>query len=180
MRRSLFVLCSVVFLASIAAHAQFQPQYDPRMNLGNPGQDEDFLKSAMNTTSAEIEWSKIASAKAANPEVKALANQTVTEAMPVAGRLVAEAKAAKVKVPDGVSGKYKKESDKLNGLSGDAFDKEYVSALVKAQHDDVGAMREEAKASKNASLQDFATRTGDQVTQRNDQAIKLQKQLGAK
>jgi len=180
MPRRFLILTSAVFLLSVAAHAQFQPQYDPNKTLGNPGQDEDFLKAAMNYTSAEIEWSKIASARSTNPSVKALAAQTIQEEGPVAGQLVAEAKASRIKVPDGLSGKYKKESEKLNSLSGDAFDKEYVTALVKVQHEDVGGMRDEAKATKSPSLQDFASKTGDQVMLRNDKAKAVQKEIGAK
>jgi putative membrane protein len=153
---------------------------DPHMTMGSPSQDYDFVKNSMNVVSAEVEWSKIANAKATNDNVKTLANETITQDNTVASRLVTEAQAQKIQVPNGLSGKYKKEADKLNGLSGDAFDKEYVSALIKLQHDDVGAMREEAKTSKNSSLADFATKTADQATARNDEAKTIEKQLGGK
>jgi predicted outer membrane protein len=94
----------------------YGPGTDARLSLGRPGVDEAFLEDEMNIVSAESEWSEIASAKGTNPDVKALANETVTEDTPVAARLVSEAKASRVKVPDGVSGKFKKESEKLNSL----------------------------------------------------------------
>jgi len=177
-KRLLLLLAFLPF--SVAAFGQFQPQYDPHLNLGNPGQDEDFLQSSMKYTTAEVEWSKIAVQKSSNPDVKALATETVNDETTIAGLLVSEAKSRKMKVPSGTSGKEKKTSDKLNGLSGADFDKEYLSALVKTQHDDIGAMREEAKASKDSSMQNFATKTGDQETARNDKAKTLLKQLGGK
>jgi putative membrane protein len=154
--------------------------YDPEKTLGAPGQDEDFLKNAMNNTSAEIEWSKIAQQKTSNADVKALAGQTVDDEMPVASRLVGEAKALNVKPPNGLSGKQKKESDKLNGLSGADFDKEYLSALEKVQHDDVGNYIEEAKDSRRSNLQSFAKSTSDTVTTRNDKTKSLRKELDGK
>lgn len=148
--------------------------------MGDPGQDYDFIKASLNIVNAEIEWSNIAHAKTTNDDVKTLSRQTTSEATSVAERLTAEAKARKIKLPDGLTGKYKKEVEKLNALTGDAFDKEYVSALIKLQHEDVGKMRDEAKASKDPSLVDFASKTADQVTSRNDFAKSIDKKLNGK
>jgi predicted outer membrane protein len=171
---------STCAFAQFGGNGAYGTASNPNMTMGNPNQDYDFVEKSMNIVSAEMEWSKIAQAKTGNENVKTLANQTVTEDTPVAQRLVTEAKGDKIKVPDSLSGKYKKESDKLNSLSGDAFDKEYVSALMKVQHEDVGQMRDEAKSSKNPSLVEFATKTGDQTTARNDAAKVLDKQLSSK
>lgn len=173
--------CSASVLAqSQGAYGEYAIANNPHMTLGNPAQDSDFVKNSMNTVGAEIEWSKIAEAKSANPDVKALANETVAEDTPVAERLVAEAKMEKAKIPDGLNGKYKKEAEKLNSLSGDAFDKEYLDAMVKLQHDDVGAMRGEAENSRNNSLKAFASKDADQVSSRVDAAQTLEKQLAHK
>lgn len=171
-----------VFLLAVSscAFAQFAPQYDPLKTLGSPGQDQDFLETAMKQTTAEIEWSKIAEEKGSTAEVKVLASQTVDAELSVASRLVEEAKSLKAKVPKGSSGKEKKESDKLNGLSGPQFDKEYLTALIKVQHDDVGNMREEMKESRDSSLQAFATEIADAITARNDKAKALLSQSGGK
>jgi putative membrane protein len=176
MRRLL--LLTALLVANCAAFAQFAPQYDPDKTLGKPGQDQDFLEAAMKQSNAEIEWSKIAAQKSANPDVKALANDVISDEMPVAARLVAEAKSFKVKVPNGLGGKEKKTSDKLNSLSGTDFDKEYLNDLIKLQHDDVGNMRDEMKESRDASLQDFATNTVDQIAKRNEKAKALQAKVG--
>ncbi len=182
MRLRFAILFVAVFALSLTSHAQWAGSYDPRYssNAGAPGHEEAFLQSAMNYTSAEIEWSRIASAKSTNPDVKALAAQTIQENGPVAGRLVAEAKQMGEKIPDGLSGKYKKQSDKLSGLSGDALDKEYVAALVKVQHDDVGNLIEESRSTKRPGLADFADKTSAQVAARNDKAKLLDKKLGGK
>lgn len=165
---------------SSSGEAGYAPGVDPHLTLGHLGQDETFVTDGMNNVSAEIEWSRIAYARTTNPEVKALADETVREDMPVAARLAAEAKVAGYKIPDGVTGKHKKESEKLGGLSGDALDKEYVTALMKVQHEDVGSMREEVKYTKRPSFADFAEKNAAQVTARNDKAKVLDKKLRAK
>ena len=182
MRYRFAALCISVLALSLTAQAQFSGSYDPRYgsNAGKPGGDESYIEQEMNIVSAEIEWSQIAASKGTNPDVKALANETVTEDAPVAGRLIAEAKAAKVAVPNGLSGKYKKESEKLNSLSGAAFDKEYVTSLIKVQHEDVGTLLDEAKSTRNPALESFAEKTGNQVSGRNDSAKMLDKMLVAK
>jgi len=44
-------------------------------------------------------------------------------------------------------------------------------------HDDGGALRDEAKSTNNAALENFAEKTGSQVTDRNDSAKMLDKML---
>jgi putative membrane protein len=176
MRR--LILLTALLIPSCAAFAQMAPQYDPNLNLGKPGQDQDFLEAAMKQSNAEIEWSKIAAQKSANPDVKALANDIVSDEMPVAARLVAEAKSFKLKVPTALGGKEKKTSDKLNGLSGADFDKEYLSDLIKLQHEDVNNMLDESKESRTPALQSFASTTVDQITRRNDKAKAVQAKVG--
>ncbi len=176
MRRLLILFTLAV--ASSAAFAQFTPQYDPNKTLGNPGQDQDFLEAAMKYSTAEVEWSKIAIAKSADTDVRALANDVVSEELPIAGQLVAQAKSFKLKVPDGTKGKEKKISDKLNSLSGAEFDKTYVAELIKLQHDDVGNALNESKESRDRFLPTFATQIKDKVAARNDRAKAVQAKVG--
>lgn len=189
--KSALLVMGFIFMCAVSGLAQ-QPQAgkqglanqaasnDPHNTLGGPGGDYDFLEKLMDIVSAEIEWSQIAHARTTNDSVKTLSRQTVAEDIPVAQRLVTEAKAKHIKIPNGLTDKYKKESVKLNGLTGDQLDREYVSALINVQHEDVGLLIDEAKASKNPSLVDFATTTEAQVTARNDFARDVNKELAAK
>ena len=177
---ALAVVASVSLNAQISGAGAYGAGNDPRGTLGNPGTDENFLEHGLQYTMAEIEWSKIAAQKSNNADVKAVADTTVSQALPETQYMVAAAKYRKAKIPEGVTGKQKKESEKLNGLTGADFDKEYLNALVKLQHDDVGNLREESKESRDESLKAFAARTNDQTVERNDKAQRLQKQLSGK
>ncbi len=179
MVRPIVKMCLLLALSS-AAFGQFAPAYDPNMNLGDPGQDNSFLEHGMQYTSAEIEWSRIAASKSTNPDVKALAAEVSQDELPLAQRYAAEAKSLKVKVPNGLSGKEKKESDKLNGLGGADFDKEYANAMVKALHDDYGNLLEESRHSRDPSLQGFASANLDKCGARSEKFKALQKAVGGK
>jgi len=173
---ALFCFSSIVY-----AQGTFdRPEYDPTKANGTPGQDDDFLQNAMNQTSAEIEWSKIAAQKSTNPDVKALASETVDNETSAAQHEVSLARALSVKPPNGLSGKEKKESDKLRTMSGPDFDKEYLTALEKVEHLDLDNMQQEAQGTKRPELKNLASTNASRDATRNEKTKALRKQLTGK
>jgi putative membrane protein len=92
--------------------------------------DKKFLAMAAQSDQNEIALSKVAEEKATNPDVKAFAQKMVTEHMQLTESMKPYAQSWGLTPPTGPDAAHQKELDKLNGLSGAAFDKEYMSEMV--------------------------------------------------
>ena len=105
------------------------------------GTDQDFLKKAAIANLAEIELGKLAQQKAQNPEVKQFAQMMVTghtkalnELKGLAGR--------SANLPTSLDEKHQEIQQRLSGLSGAEFDREYMNVMVQA-HEDTEDMLED-------------------------------------
>jgi putative membrane protein len=131
--------CAGIML-SASAHAQVTDQ------------DKQFLTKASQGGYDEIQLSKLAEAKATNPQVKAFAHKMVVEHTALAARMQPFAQAWGLTPPTSLDSDHQAEYDKLNGLSGADFDKEYISALDKDHHETLDAFTEEAQSTKDAKF----------------------------
>ena len=64
-----------------------------------------------------------------------------------------------ISLPTTLSDKSQKMYDKLAGLKGKDFDKEYVSGMVDGHEDTLNLLKKEAENGKNADMKAFATKT---------------------
>ncbi len=107
------------------------------------GGDQDFLKKAVIANLAEIELGRLAGQKAQNPEVKQFAQMMVnghTKALDELKQLAQGSAGAEL--PSALDEKHLELQQKLSGLSGEEFDREYMAAMVDA-HEDVEDMLED-------------------------------------
>jgi putative membrane protein len=105
----------------------------------------EFLKKAIQGDNSEIELGKIAQTRGASPGVRDFGrtleqdhSQAKSQAVPVAQQL-------KVPVPDDVMPEAKKEADKLQHLSGPAFDHEFARYMVQDHKKDIHDFEEQAR-----------------------------------
>lgn len=115
-------------------------------------QDKQFLTKASQGGYDEIQLSKLAETKASNPQVKAFAHKMVVEHTALAARMQPFAQAWEQTPPTSLDPDHQAEYDKLNGLSGADFDKEYISALDKDHHETLDAFTHEAQTTKDAKF----------------------------
>jgi putative membrane protein len=177
-RKRNLVLVALAFLFSAPAFCQYQAQYDPRLTLGQPGQDENFMGNILEDGNAAVLLSKLGTEKASSPDVKALAQKIMDTQAAIGKQMSSDAAMTGTKLPQGLNKKYKKVEEKLNGLSGDAFDKEYVSAMVKLHHEMIGELRGEINNSHNASLQGDAQGAVQQCEMLADQIKAMNQKMG--
>ena len=97
-------------------------------------QDKQFLTKASQGGYDEVQLSKLAETKATNPQVKAFAHKMVVEHTALAARMQPFAQAWGLTPPTSMDSDHQAEFDKLNGLSGADFDKEYMTAMDKDHH----------------------------------------------
>ncbi|WP_262711509.1 DUF4142 domain-containing protein [Mucilaginibacter corticis] len=68
-------------------------------------------------------------------------------------------------------------SDSLSKLSGSAFDKAYVAAMVEGHQKTLALMQSEASGGKDADLKAFATKTAPVVQHHLEEIQKIQTNL---
>jgi len=108
-------------------------------------QDKQFLMKASQGGVDEIKLSELAETKATNPQVKAFAHKMVVEHKALAMHMKPYADAWGLTPPSTMDSDHQAEYDKLNGLSGADFDKEYMNVMEKDHHDALDLFNEEAK-----------------------------------
>jgi putative membrane protein len=96
--------------------------------------DKKFLAMAAQSDQNEIALSKLADQKATNPDVKAFADKMITDHTQLTESMKPFADAWGLTPPTGPDAEHQKELDKLSGLSGADFDKEYINVMV-TDHD---------------------------------------------
>ena len=127
-------------LLSLSAHAEVT------------GQDKQFLTKISQGGFNEIKISELAETKATNPQVKAFAHKMVVEHKALDVRMKPFATAWALTPPTSLDADHQAEYDKLSGLSGMDFDKEYINVMEKDHHDALDLFNEEAKTTTDAKF----------------------------
>jgi putative membrane protein len=134
------------------------PPTSMRDTLGAPGQtgqemvDKQFLRTAAEGGLAEVKLGMLATQKG-GPEVKDLGQKMVDDHTAINKDMGGVADTLGVMLPKKMNKDDQAEYDKLNGLSGDAFDKEYIFFMAKAHREDLHAFRTEASVAVDPGLQ---------------------------
>ena len=118
-----------------------------------------FLAAAAVGGMAEVELGQLAEDKASNDAVKAFGAQMVTDHGKANRDLQALAQQEKVELPTKLDAKNTALRDRLAKLSGSAFDRAYMSAMVEDHEQDVAEFSAVAKSSTDPGVKDFAART---------------------
>jgi len=121
--------------------------------------DRMFMDKAAQGGMAEVQLGQLASQKASAQPVKDFGQRMVTDHSQANDKLKGIASSKGVTLPDAVSAKDKALYDRLSGLSGEAFDRAYMQAMVKDHNEDVAEFRKESKVAKDADVRSFASMT---------------------
>jgi putative membrane protein len=115
-------------------------------------QDKQFLTKISQGGFDEIKLSELAETKTTNPQVKAFAHKMVVEHNALAAQMKPFADAWGITPPTSLDADHQAEYDKLSGLSGMDFDKEYMNIMEKDHHDALNLFNEEAKTTTDAKF----------------------------
>jgi putative membrane protein len=160
------IAASLAMAFMIPAHAQTSATTAPAgtkmaaagssANLSHS--DRNFITKAAEGGMAEVELGKLATQKAQDPQVKQFGQRMVDDHSKANEKLKQVAASKNVTLPSESSKDAKREEDKLNKLSGEKFDKEYMSHMVSDHKKDVSEFRSASK-SKDADVKQFASET---------------------
>ena len=130
---------------------------DSAPNAGDVGQvmeDKMFLRKAAEGGIAEVKLGQLAAQKASSDDVKAFGQKMVDDHTKLNNQMAQVADSLGVMLPKSMNKEDQAEYDKLNGLSGNDFDTEYLSLMVKDHHKDLHEFRIEAASRADQTLHD--------------------------
>ena len=123
------------------------------------GTDEDFMKNTATAGTDEIEFSKLASTKSTNAEIKKFAQMMVTDHTKAGTELKALAAKKNITLPADMDSSHKSELDSLKGKTGADFDKAYVDGMVSDHEKAVSDFQSKANSATDPDVKAFAAKT---------------------
>jgi putative membrane protein len=122
--------------------------------------DRAWMDKAAMAGAAEVQAGNLAATKASSPAIKSFASQMVTDHGKAGDELKTIAAGKNITLPSAPDKKHQEELAKLEKLSGEKFDKEYVkSAGVKDHRDAENHFKDGAKNLKDPDVKAFAAKT---------------------
>jgi putative membrane protein len=149
----------------------------PNKATAQSDDDKKFLAMAAQGDQNEIALSKLAEQKATDPAVKAFAEKMVAEHTRMTATMKPFAEQWGLTAPMGPDADHQKEIDKLNGLSGNDFDKEYIDQMVSDHAKALDAFTKEAKDTKDTKFQAKVIQAKTMVAAHKNMAYDLKKKL---
>lgn len=121
--------------------------------------DKKFVREAAEGGMAEVELGKLATEKASSEEVKKFGQRMVDDHSKAADELKELASSKGIQVPDKLSAKDQMMKDRLSKLSGEQFDRAYMSDMVKDHTQDVADFKLESSSGTDPDVKNFAATT---------------------
>ena len=121
--------------------------------------DKTFVMEAAKGGMAEVELGRLATEKASNADVKQFGQRMVDDHGKANDELKSLASQKNVTLPTELDAKSKATQERLSKLSGDAFDKAYMTEMVNDHNKDVGEFSRASKTAKDADVKSFAEKT---------------------
>jgi len=137
-----------------------------------------FITKAAEGGKAEVELGNLASSKASSPDVKSFGQMMVTDHTKANDELMSIAKTKNVTVSTDLDAKHKSTRDRLDKLSGAAFDKAYMADMVKDHQTDVKEF-ETASQSADPDVKAFASKTLPTLRHHLEEAQRISKQVAS-
>jgi putative membrane protein len=118
---------------------------NPAVGTSGDNRDvQDFVTKAANVNMAEIQLGRLAEQKAQSPQVKDFARQMVEDHTKANNELEQIARAQNIQLPTALDQDHQDAMQKLQGLSGADFDREYIDAMVDGHQDAVDLLKDHA------------------------------------
>jgi putative membrane protein len=125
--------------------------------------DKTFVMKAAQGGMTEVQLGLLAADKGTSQDVKDFGAKMVTDHGKANDELKSIASSKGITLPDKLDAKHQAMVDKMKGLSGTAFDKAYVDAMVVAHKKDDSLFMKEASSGQDADIKAFAAKTDETV-----------------
>ncbi len=105
---------------------------------------------------AEVQLGRLATQKASDPRVRQFGQHMIDDHLKINASLRSAASRAGIGLPGDVGGRQKKLFDRLSHLSGSAFDRAYMDAMVRNHKEDVASFTKAVRAREDSPIRRFA------------------------
>lgn len=141
--------------------------------------DKEFMEKASQGNVAEVEMGKLALKKSTNPDVRAFAQRMIKDHQMLGKKMAPLMAQAGVKPSISLNTEHQHLYNKLSGLSGADFDKEYAKAMSEDHHEDLKEFQDEAGSTQVPALK-TAVSSGEKIIAEHTQmADDMAHKLGA-
>jgi putative membrane protein len=168
------VICSIAAVAS-AFLLCAQPKSSPSVNTS----DSMFLRQAAEINLAEVELGQFAKENASAQTVKDFAQRMITDHSNAQHTLKMLAAGKNVTLPDQLDAKDMALYTRLTKLSGTAFDRAYINAMVQGHTQAVAKFKSESKAATDPDVRSYASNTLPTLEEHLKLAHQAAVQIGA-
>ena len=121
--------------------------------------DQKFIKEAAEGGLAEVELGQLATEKGSSDDVKKFGQRMIDDHGKANDQLKQIASSKGVDLPSEPSAKNKATKDRLSKLSGEQFDKAYMTDMLQDHKIDIAAFRRESTSGRDQDVKSFATQT---------------------
>ncbi len=135
----------------------------------------EFLVRVANSGMAEVQVTSIAQQKAQNQDVKDLAAMLNHDHAALNDVVKGLASQKNIALPDSMTADKKDMISGLEQKSGNDFDKEFLSAMVKAHESSIESFEKTANEESDADVKNFAAQTLPKLKEHLNMAVALQK-----
>jgi putative membrane protein len=142
------------------------------------GAASSFIMKAAEGGKAEVDLGNLASSKASSADVKSFGQMMVTDHSKANDELASLAGTKGVSLPSAPDAKSKATHDRLDKLSGAAFDKAYMADMVKDHQTDIKEFENAAKSS-DAEVKAFAEKTLPTLRHHLEEAQRINKEVAS-
>jgi putative membrane protein len=162
MKTAVFPAILAFVVISTAAPAFAKSNTPARTQASTARQDTQFLEKANQGNVDEIELAQLALQRSNNDDVKNFAQRMIHDHNMLMENMKPFANEAGLQPPSHASAAAQAEKAKLGALSGEAFDKAYIKAMVQDHSKDLAEFRKEAKTTGYPAFKS-AVEQGEQV-----------------
>jgi len=159
MRKGLFAGIAALAMFAAPASAGARAQTHEPAAAKQSSTDQTFVKKAAEGGMAEVELGKLAADKGASSEVKQFGQKMVDDHGKANDQLKSLARTKNITLPSDLSPKDKALHDRLSKLSGAAFDRAYMKAMVSDHTKDVNEFRAQSKSGVDPDIKSWASST---------------------
>ena len=156
--RSLVLAGFAAAATTLTAGQALAQQAPPAANAAMAA-DKAFVMKAARGGMAEVELGKLAADKASSADVKQFGQRMVDDHGKAGDELKTLARSKNIELPAQIDPKDKALHDKLSKLSGEAFDRAYMQAMLADHRKDVAEFRTESRAGKDPDVKAWAAKT---------------------
>ena len=122
-------------------------------------QDREFVNKAATGGLAEVELGRLAAQRAARPSVRSFGERMVTDHGRSSEQLASLARSKGIEVPTALEPSQQAVRDRLSSLSGNDFDRDYMSEMVRDHTEDIALFERAAQSSTDPDLKAWAAQS---------------------